>query len=163
MNIEKTILDYFVITICSMVLISCSSPVAPQNISIEQLLSAPEIVQIENKNIVLKTSIYLNLQPVISKKPMTVSVHIETVDSSEIPTDINAKAIYIVNKNEVWKSFFSNEPPNEIEMQPYRIVKIAREGPAWVPNIYVDVIVSFKVNNESYLIKASNQYIRAVY
>jgi len=156
--------SFNIIIICSIFIISCSDPISsPSDIPIDELLSAPETLSIDNKNIVLNTSIYLDLMPGVSETPMIVQINLETVDSSDIPTSINPKSLYIVNQSEVWKTFFSNESPRESEIKPFRIVKKAREGPKWGPNIFVDIIVSLEISNKIYLIRVSDQYINAVY
>lgn len=152
------------IIVYSLLLTNCSDPISsPPDIPIKELLSAPEVLIIENKSIKLETTVYLDLQPVVSSTPMIAAVFIETVDSSYIPSIIDTKSIYIVKDNKVWKSFFSSEAPPETNIKPYRIVKIARDGPKWGPDIYVDVVVSLKIKDKSYLIRASDQYIGAAY
>jgi len=145
-------------------LVYCSNPVdLPQNIPISELLSAPETITVENQTIKIETSIYLNLQPMVSKTPMIAFIHIETVDSTNILSSINAKSIYVVHENNVWKSPFTSEERPEHEMRPYRIIEVARDGPHWGPEIYADVIVSLEINNKPFLLRASNQLIGAAY
>ena len=164
MKKKKIFPKYFAIIIYSLIILSCSDPISsPPDIPIEELLSAPETLSVDNKSIVLKTFIYLNLMPIVSETPMIVPIHLETADSSDIPISISLKSIYVVKESEVWKSFFTNEDPAESEIRPYRIIKIARNGPKWGPDIYVDVVVSLEINNKKYLIRASDQYISAAY
>lgn len=155
---------YFPLVVFLLPLIYCSNPVTfPQDIPISELLSAPEIISVETQTIKLEASVYLNLQPMVPKTPMIAFVYIETVDSTNISSNINAKSIYIVHENNVWKSPFTSEERPEEEMRPYRIIEVARDGPHWEPEIYVDVIVRLEINNQSYLLRASNQLIGAAY
>ncbi|MFZ2322485.1 MAG: hypothetical protein WAV89_02190 [Ignavibacteriaceae bacterium] len=162
MKTYKVIGFCFYALVYSFLLYSCSDPVlTPSDISVEELLSAPEIVSFENQSLKLETTLYLNLQPIVSKNPMVTLISLQTIDSSVILSNIKAKAVYVVKDGEVWKSFFSSDKRTETE--PFKISEVAREGPNWGPNIYVDVIVMFELNNKNYLIKASNQFIDAVY
>ena len=152
------------IIISIIVFTGCSDPIyPPTEIPLEELLSSPETVEIEDKNIILKTQIYLNLMPIISETPMIVPIYLETIDSSDIPLTIDAISVYVINGNKIWKSYFSYEEPAPSDIKPYRIAKIARNGPYWEPNIFVDVVVALETNNGSYLIIAKDQYLVAVY
>jgi hypothetical protein len=142
-------------------LAGCSDPVSsPPEISIYNLLSAPDTLEVENQKIFMTTYMWRDFMPISppNGKPLIAIVYIETIDSSEISPAIIADAIYIVNRREVWKSYFSDEQPAG-ESKPFRITKIARNGPMWGPGIYVDVVVKLKVNRTIYLLKASRQYI----
>jgi len=44
-------------------------------------------------------------------------------------------------------------------LRPFRIVKIARNGPKWGPGIYVSVIVRLKNKTKGYLLRADEQLI----
>jgi len=90
-------------------------------------------------------------------EPLNAVIYIGTIDSSAIPHLLNAEAIYIVNGNDVWSSYFSDEvlPENSS----FRLAKIARNGPKWNPGIYVNVVVLLTIDKEQKLLKASDQYI----
>lgn len=152
----------FYTIVYSFLFYSCSDPIStPPDIPVEELLSAPESISFQNQSLELETTVYLNLQPIVSKSPMVTLINIQTTDSSAILLDIKPKSVYVVKESDVWKSFFSSDKRPETE--PFRISEVAREGPKWGPNIYVDVVVMFELNNRSYLLKASNQFIDAVY
>lgn len=140
----------------------CSDPVSsPPDIPIETLLAAPDTLKIENQRFVLSTVLWRDFQPVSPPdgKPLIALAYIQTTDSSTISSSIDADAIYIVYNNQVWKSFFSNEILTPDDLRPYRIGRIAREGPKWGPDVYVDVIVRTKAGDQDYLLKAGRQYI----
>lgn len=156
--------NIFLIFVFSLLQLQCSESVsAPPDIPIEELLAAPETLTAGNQHIFLKTSVYLNLMPSVSKTPMIVPVYVETIDSSDFPLNVTVNAVYIVKRNLIWKSNFSNETPPDSELRPYRIFRIARNGPYWGPDIYVDVIVSCKIDKKIFLLRASNQLIGAAY
>ncbi|MCL5029626.1 MAG: hypothetical protein M1480_11505 [Bacteroidetes bacterium] len=157
---------YIVLISIVFLLVQCSNPVSsPPFVPIEKLLSAPDTISIEGKNIYLSTFMWRDFMPISPPdgKSLIVIAKIETVDSSKISSSIIADAIYIVNDNQVWKSYLRDESPGSDLIKPYRIVKIARDGPKWGPRIYVDVVVRLRVNLNIYLLKASKQYIGATY
>jgi len=142
--------------------IQCSNPVSvPPDIPIETLLAAPDTLNIENQNIDLTTYLWRDFQPISPPdgKPLIALVFIETPDSADIPASLNPNAIYIVYNNQVWKSFFSKEERPPDELKPFRITRIARDGPKWGPDVYVDVIVRILAGDKVYLLRASEQYI----
>jgi len=158
----KQIISILLSLILTFLLIQCSNPVSsPSYIPIETLLAAPDTLNVENQSIVLKTYLWRDFQPISPPdgKPLIALVYIETPDSSSLPATLNPDAIYIVYNNQVWKSFFSTEERPPDELKSFRITKIARNGPKWGPNIYVDVIVRIMVGDKVYLLRANAQYI----
>ena len=147
---------------CMLLFWGCSDPVSsPPDIPIGILLSAADTLTLENQKIVMTTYMWRDFMPISPPggKPLAAIIYIETIDKSTISPSITSDAIYIVKGNEVWKSNFSNEQLPSDVIIPFRIVKIARDGPKWGPGIYVDVVVRLKVNGASYLLKSSQQYI----
>jgi len=143
-------------------LIHCTDPISvPPDIPEETLLSAPDTLNVENQDIILSTYLWRDFQPVsfANGKTLVALVYIETADSSIISLSINPDAVYIVDNNRVWKSFLSAEERPSSELKPFRIAKIAHDGPKWGPDIYVDVIVRIIAGGKDYLLKASKQYI----
>ena len=143
-------------------MIQCADPVSfPPEIPIEALLSAPDTLLIENQSFILSADLWRDFAPISPPggNPLIAILYIETVDSSAISTSISADVIYVVNNDQVWKSSFSKEGAPSTELKPYRITKIARDGPKWGPGIYVDVIVNIKATNNNFLLRAGDQYI----
>jgi len=158
----KQIISTLLSLIMAFLVVQCSDPVSvPPDIPIETLLASPDTLNIENQSVVLTTYLWRDFQPISppNGKPLIALVYIETPDSSNLPSSMNSNAIYIVYNNQVWKSFFSTEERPPDEMKPFRITKIARDGPKWGPNVYVDVIVRIKVGEKVYLLRAGEQYI----
>jgi hypothetical protein len=158
----KQIISILLLLIITFLLIQCSNPVSgPLYIPIETLLAAPDTLYVENQSIVLKTYLWRDFQPISPPdgKPLIALVYIETPDSSSLPASLNPNSIYIVYNNQVWKSFFSTEERPPDELKAFRVTKIARDGPKWGPNVYVDVIVRIMVGENVYLLRASEQYI----
>ena len=156
LRIKYLVLMLLIITIN----LGCEDPVSsPQEFPVEKLLSAPDTIDIEGEKIILNTYLWRDFMPVSPPdgKPLIAVVMIESVDSSDISGLIKPEAIYMVNSNEVWSSYFEDEiPPDN---SPYSIKRVARDGPKWGPGIFVDVIVLLNVGRDERLLLASDQYI----
>jgi hypothetical protein len=157
---KQSLLVSLLILLLTLLMIRCSNPVSvPPDIPIETLLSVPDTLDIEDQRFVLSTDMWRDFQPISPPdgKPLMAFVFIETIDSSDISSSIDANGIYIVYNDQVWRSFFTEENLPPIDSELYR--KIARDGPKWGPDVYVDVIVSIIFDNKFYLLRASEQYI----
>jgi hypothetical protein len=161
-TMKKNIL-YILLSMFILYFYNCSNTTSSlDNIPFEILLTAPERLVIEDKEIKLKSFLWRDFTPGIhGGGPLTALLFIETSDSSKIPISINPEAIYVINKTSVWNSLFSEEEPAPDQVKPYRIIKIARNGPKWEPEIFVDVIVKIVFNKKIHLLKASHQLIES--
>lgn len=158
----KLISRFFLIVFILSLSVSCSDPVSvPSEISLKDLLGAPEIIHVDGRDIKLETEIYLNLQPIVSDHPMIAMANIQTTDSTEFPDFVYPVCMYIIKGNEIWKSFFSLDNPGK--PQPFVKSVIARGGPYWGPGINVDAVVGLMAGDKYLLIKATRQPINAVY
>lgn len=148
--------------ITAFVVLQCTDPVsAPPNIALEDLLTAPETLTIAGQELILKTSLWRDFQPVSPPDghPLIALIYIVTADRSDLPAQLNPEAVYIVYQDQVWKSFFSTEYRSPQEIRPFRITKIARDGPKWGPDVQVEVIVRLWAGNDVYLLRAGDQTI----
>ncbi len=159
---HKMFLGFIVLSlfICSCKSSKTIGPVIPSIYS-TYLLSAPEEIQIANKTLFLETSLWRDFQPVCPPdgEPLIALIWVVTKDSSEFPSSITANRLWVIkDKKWVWETEFSNE---QTIPWPYKLEKVARNGPKWGPGIYVDVVVGIidENNNKKYLLKVTNQYI----
>lgn len=147
----------------ALIFTQCSdSIVEPPEISIEELLSAPDTINVEGQKIILTTALNRDFMPSTSSngKPLAAAVYIETADSSVISSSINADAVYIINNNQVWKSFLKDGHDYLYGFNKFRIAKWTNNGPKWGPGITVDVVVRvIAERNRKFLLKASGQFI----
>lgn len=121
-----------------------------------------DTLQLGQQTFILRTELWRDFMPISPPdgRPLTAYIEIETVDSSAITLDMDSDRIYIVNGEDVWASSYAEELPDDYPArQPFRIVKIARDGPKWGPNIYVDVIVRIVAEGSTYFLRAKNQHI----
>lgn len=154
----------FIFVLIVVVAIGCSDNgiSVPPDIPISQLLSSPDTITADGRQLYLATYMWRDFQPISPPdgKPLIAIVYVTATDTAQLPSSISTDAVWIVNNNQVWKSWFTNEPIAPSELKPYRIVKIAREGPKWGPHIYVDVIVRVIDRQGNHkLLRARNQWI----
>lgn len=134
----------------------------PPDIPVQKLLSTPDTIVVENRSMALSTYMWRDFQPMSSENGqfLIAIVFVTAIDTIQIPSNISADAVWIVHNNQVWKSWLSNKDAPAPEFKPNRIVKVARDGPKWGPDVYVDVIVRVTDGKgRSQLLRGSKQYI----
>jgi len=143
-----------------LLLAHCSNTVlSPSDISSETLLSSPDTLKIDSNTIVLNTFLFRDFEPGGEQngRPLKSLIYLTTVDSSNLTLSIEFEKIFIINGSEIWSSVFSDKKSSI--QKPFEIDAIAENGPKWEPEIYVDVIVNFKIGSKKYQIKAIDQFI----
>jgi len=96
---------------------------------------------------------------------MIASICVTAIDQLPFPGTVDADKLWIINGQEVWETEFSDEEIPQDPNRMHQLEKVARDGPKWGPDIYVDVVVKVKdyANFRIYLLRASNQYIGATW
>jgi hypothetical protein len=160
---------YLVVVVLAAIVISAvllgyilSQPPADQSGKVDELLSAPEQVEIENRQYILEPSLGRDFMPKVDGPsdggPLTASIRITATDHQDFPSSISLNRLWVIKSSEeVWETTFTNEtitPPYD-----YQLEKTARDGPKWDTNSQVDVVVEIRHENNIYLLKASNQTI----
>ncbi len=153
-----------IFTVCILAL-SCDSPFSVDPLTLEMLLSAPEQIQIDARLYRLETYLWRDFMPPSHPdgEPLIALIWVTAIDQLPFPAKVDADKLWIINGQEVWETEFSDEEIPQNSNRMHQLVKIARDGPKWGPDIYVDVVVKVKNYNNfnSYLLRASNQYIGA--
>ncbi len=98
-------------------------------------------------------------------RPLIALIWVTAIDQQPFPAMIDADKLWIINGHQVWETEFSNEKRPQDPNRLHQLEKVARDGPKWGPDIYVEVVVKIKNYNNfnSYLLRASNQYIGATH
>jgi hypothetical protein len=155
-----------VFTVCILAL-SCDSPFSVDPFTLEKLLSAPEQIQIDSRSYRLEASLWRDFMPSCPPdgKPLTALILVTAIDQLPFPANVDADKLWIINGQQVWETEFSDEEIVQDPNRRHQLEKVARDGPKWGPDIYVEVVVKVKNynNSNSYLLRASNQYIGATY
>ncbi len=129
---------------------------------LDELLSAPETIVIDDREYILETYMWRDFQPVAPPdgQPLIAIIWVTAVDSMAISPDIDATRIWVINDSEVWESTFSDEERPE-SVPEFKLEKVARNGPKWGPHITVDVVVRVidSITDDVFLLKAADQYI----
>jgi hypothetical protein len=148
----------FLIFICSC---EKESTVIPVDESIPlEALSAPEYVELSGMRIYLETYLWRDFMPISPPdgRAMIAALYVVEADEKDIPQDLDIDHLWVINGSEVWSTgTFDDYRPTH---PPYKIQRIARDGPKWEPGIEVDVIVRIvSDDNICFYLKAKDQAI----
>ena len=91
-------------------------------------------------------------------RPLVVVIAVQTADSTALPEGLDADVVYVIYEGQVWKAWLEDNPDSS--QPPYRLEKVARDGPKWGPAVYVDVVVRLQHGGKSYFLRASRQLIQ---
>ncbi len=137
-------------------------PVERRLKDIDELLAAPVRITIDDREYYLDTFLWRDFQPVAPPdgRPLIALIWVIAADSLAMPPDIDATRIWVIHKNEVWESRFSDESRPD-SVPEYQLEKIARNGPKWGPDVFVEVVVRVidTKSGDVFLLRASEQYI----
>ncbi len=136
-------------------------PDLPPSISKRALEAAPETLKVAGQSIFLSTYLWRDFMPISPPdgKPLIVLSYIQTIDSTDISDEIDANAIYVIKGNDIWRAYFEDDESNDPYSNPKQLVKVARDGPKWETEIFVNVVVNILYRGKNYLLKAEDQFI----
>jgi hypothetical protein len=119
----------------------------------------PETLFVEGRTYTIECLLWRDFMPISPPggKHMIAHVKVLTIDSPEIPSDLDATYIWVFNKNEVWGSYFTDE--RSTQEKPYERIRIARCGPKWETDIFVDVVVKVIIGHKYFYLKEEAVYI----
>ena len=160
-------IKYMLISVVLIFAWRCSknTPVDPYNLSINQLLSAPDTITVEDKQLYLTTWLYRDFasKNYWSYETLFVGCFISSTDRKHINDLISVETVWIVYKNQVWHSQLKEMvmPPQAI--WPELAMESVDRGPKWGPNVYVDVIINvIDKKGNTKLLRAPNQLITSL-
>jgi hypothetical protein len=139
-----------------LILISCAK------YNLNDLLSAPEIITVDNRQYSLETFLWRDFMPGANPKEgsdLYGFVYIVALDSLVFPSYLNADHVWIIKGDDVWDTELIDDKITPIYA--YKLKKKLKElGPKWGPYIYVNVVVKIvKNNNSTYLIRSDSALI----
>lgn len=134
--------------------------------SLETLLNAPLTVEINGKELVLTTAMWRDFMPIAPPdgRGLFAIFHVVTTDSSDLPTDLQATAGFVIYGNDIWATRFTGEEPAPSDDRPFQLVEFARNGPKFGPDVRVDAVIRLVDGaGQQYHLRADDQYIGATY
>lgn len=124
------------------------------------LLSAPETVEIDERQYVLETYLWRDFMPISPPegKPLIASIRVTAKDEKAFPTTLKVDHLWVIkDTQQVWETDLSDEAK---QITANKLETVARNGPKWMPGTTVDVVIRLvDENNRSYLLRASQQPI----
>ena len=131
---------------------------------IHALLAAPEEIEINGTEYTLETYLQRDFMPFCPPdgRPLVAVVKVKAPGETAISSKIDATRLWVVKGVEIWKTELTNPARPGYSTIGDTLEKVGRDGgPKWEPEITVDVVVKIidLESGESYLLKASNQYI----
>lgn len=125
----------------------------------ELIRKSEEILKFGGHTYVLEAYLWRDFMPVSPPdgRPLIAINRLVEKDGLAIPEGVDIVMQYVINKDEVWESNYSES----VQGQANIIEKISREGPKWGPDIYVTVIskVVDSKSGETYLLRLEDVYI----
>lgn len=158
-------MKYILLCLALIVLPACAlfgGDEGPGALPLSELRSAPDTLTLGDQQLVLRTAMWRDFQPISPPegKPLIALFWIYAADSTALPAGLTADAAWVVNGEEVWDTYFTDEEPPPGEQRPYQLYEVAREGPTWGPQIEVDAVVRVRDGDgASYLLRAPAQRI----
>jgi hypothetical protein len=127
-------------------------------ISVEDLLQTPETLSIDGRQFILESYLWRDFMPISPPdgKPLIAIIWIVASDSLAVPAHLEADRIYVVFSEDVWESELAVTGSSS---EVHKLERIARNGPKWGPDVFVDVIVRVLFDGDIYYVRASDQMI----
>jgi hypothetical protein len=149
-----------IILLICLVIILVGIPLTPSIVSLQDLQTAPEKIEVNGTEYTLETYLQRDFMPISPPdgSPLIALVKVKAPGETAISSKIDATRLWVVKGKEIWETEFANEEGSAIGDT---LKKIARDGPKWEPGISVDVVVRIidLKSGKNYLLKASNQAI----
>jgi hypothetical protein len=134
----------------------------------EELLTAPEQIEIDNRSYVMDTYLSRDFMPRIVDdlsqpvhSPIMASITINSTDKQDFPSSVNTNRLWLIkNQTEVWEIQGAGE--KQAPLIDSQLIKVYRNGPEWgTPDslLQVDVVIEIIHEGNAYWLKASNQTI----
>ena len=135
---------------------------------IDDLLAAPETIEIDGREFFMEAAIWRDFQPICPPdgNPMVAIIWVVAADSQQFPSSVDFDYLWVINDEyDVWATDVYPRMPTLGDY--YKLEKAAHDGPKWDVEPYpvlVDAIVRVKdgAGNE-YLLRAADQIIEPIH
>jgi hypothetical protein len=151
---------YLAVFLAVLLIAGCSgNPVAP-DVSLEDLLKAPEVITIDGREYSLDAAAGRDFMPGqwgSEGSPLRVGVCVTATDMEPFPSNVNADWLWVVNGKEFWAVLTEDVEPDNPNVGEHQLGKRADGGPRWETGIYVDVIIRVvHEERDTYLLRAAD-------
>ena len=136
----------------------------PPDISIERLQAFPDSVAFHGRIFTLEADLWRAYEAgpdsPPGEEPLRGILYIAAADSAPLPAAVSVDAVWLVNVDEVWRTWLgAGGIPDNLRL-PHRLVRSFTGGPSWGPAIAVDVIVRLvDADGGSAFLRAEGQWI----
>ncbi len=127
--------------------------------SLDDLQSSPTVIDINGSVFTLDAYVWRDFMPPTTSDgdPMRSTVTLNLISGPEILNEVHLVRQYVVMGDESWAADLY-----ELSIGSSTYAGTSENGPKWGPNVYVDVILEFTYDGETYLIRSPNQLIEKV-
>jgi len=148
-----------ILPIC-LVIILVGIPLTPSIVSLQDLQTASERIEINGTEYTLETYLQRDFFPPSPPdgRPLVALVKVKAPRETAISSKIDATRLWVVKGIEIWETELASREGSTIGDT---LEKVGWDGPKWEPGISVDVVVRIVdlKSGKNYLLKASNQAI----
>jgi hypothetical protein len=140
---------------------SCQSPLVP-SLPLDDLLTAPLVVEINGRQFRLETDVWRDMMPPIDPdgSRLIVAAYITAVDGQPFPAELDGTRVWVINGDKVWETTFVEEARPRDSTHLNQLEKIARGGPKWEVGAQVEVVVRVTASTAPFrLLRATKQVI----
>lgn len=159
-------MSLFLVIILFFTLISCEKESQSGNVLVNpslanQLMQSADTVYINNNALVLTSYTYRDFMPIAEENgsDMRSSVKLSDADSTAIAGVVELKRNFVIYNNKIWIAPYKNPHRNT----DYQVSATVTEGPKWGPDVSVDLVCEFEIDQVTYRVIDRNINIEATY
>jgi hypothetical protein len=133
----------------------------PERGVLTRLLSTPDTIAIEGREIRLDVFLWRDFMPMADTK-LQGTLTLRTVQGDRLPDRVAIDRVWVVNGDRVWET----QPTGEERNNPPELNEaIVRRGPTWEVGSSVETVVQLRdrLTGQTYLLKGANAVIEATY
>ena len=142
--------------------LACSDSDAPKvdEPTLDELLAAPTVLELDSEQLHLSTHLYLDRMPIVPPSPTGFSGEVRIYEEAQqpLPTGLNQTRVWVILDQDVWRG----GALGKLEPQaPYELRRWLESDRGW-GDVTVQVVVEASVDNVKYLLRAPDQSINVI-
>jgi hypothetical protein len=151
---------YLAVVLVVLLIAGCSGNPAAPDVSLEDLLNAPEVITIDGREFSLDALVWRDFMPGqwgSEGSPLMAVVYVTATDMEPFPSNVNADWLWVVKGKESWAVLTEGLDPDDPDVGEHQLGKRADGGPRWETGIYADVIIRVTYEErDTYLLRAAD-------